>query len=72
MATVDAGGSVLIPVDAAGRGLELAYALDEQWSIKRCAAPLVLLCDCADRLMEYAATLLEFCTPSVSSAFALK
>lgn len=42
--TMRAGGNVLIPVDTAGRSLELSYMLDQYWKVQRIAAySLVLL-----------------------------
>ncbi len=44
VSTFRAGGNVLLPIDTAGRALELAYFLDQYWQSQRIAAySLVLL-----------------------------
>jgi cleavage and polyadenylation specificity factor subunit 2 len=62
---VAAGGNVLLPVDTAGRVLELLLCLEQQWSPQRSAVPVVFLTNVAHTTAEYARSHLEWMSDAV-------
>jgi Cft2 family RNA processing exonuclease len=64
---VRSGGSVLIPVDSTGRGLEVLLRLESQW--RREYPPLVLLGRYAATMLELAKTMLEYASDKISRTF---
>lgn len=60
MATLRGDGSVLIPIDTAGRLLELVLLLERYWSEHRLTYPLVLLSAMAYSTLEFAKSQLEW------------
>ncbi|RKP07912.1 beta-lactamase-like protein [Thamnocephalis sphaerospora] len=58
--TVQAGGSVLIPTDAAVRVLELAYLLDQHWAYHRIKTPILMLGHTSYYTVQYAKSMTEW------------
>lgn len=71
-ATVECGGSVLMPTDPAGRVLELALMLDEHFASTRTGATPVLLTSTIRTVLEFARSQLEYFGSEMAHAFALK
>lgn len=70
IATFRNGGNVLIPVDSAGRVLELCLFLDQYWQSQRLVQySLVLLSTQAYNVTAAAATLLEWMSEHIAVAF---
>ena len=69
--TLRGGGSVLLPVDAAGRVLELLLALDAYWGLHRLGEvyPLVLLSAVGPNTIGFAQSELEWMSDSLARAF---
>ena len=68
--TVRQDGNVLIPIDPAGRVLELLLVLEERWSQKQLAAyQLVLLTKVAYNTLEFARSHLEWMGEHVGQYF---
>lgn len=65
-------GSVLIPVDAAGRLLELLLILEEAWATKSLPYPLVLLSPVAHTTLRFTRSQLEWMNESVVKLFGSK
>ena len=67
------GGNVLIPVDTAGRVLELLLVLDQAWKRGRfeSAYPLVLLENVGFSTLEFAKTMMEYMDPDITAQFNL-
>ena len=63
-------GNVLLPVDTAGRVLEILLVLDQHWTQNRLGAyPIVLVTNVAHNTLEFARSQLEWMSDSVSKAF---
>lgn len=62
-------GNVLIPVDAAGRVLELVLLLEEHWDKQKLAYPLALLSPMAYNVLELASSQLEWMSHYVGQMF---
>ncbi|PSC73960.1 cleavage and polyadenylation specificity factor subunit 2 [Micractinium conductrix] len=60
MTTLRGDGSVLLPIDTAGRLLELVLLLEKHWSEHRLTYPLVLLSAMAYSTLEFAKSQLEW------------
>lgn len=65
-------GSVLIPVDAAGRLLELLLLLEEAWTSKSLPYPLVLLSPVAHTTLRFTRSQLEWMNESIVKLFGNK
>eukprot|EP00884_Botryococcus_braunii_P014685 jgi/Botrbrau1/23217/Bobra.0041s0061.1 len=70
--TLRRDGSVLIPVDAAGRLLELLLILEEAWASKSLPYPLVLLSPVAHTTLRFTRSQLEWMNESVVKLFGTK
>ncbi|KAI9095542.1 beta-lactamase-like protein [Phlyctochytrium arcticum] len=70
--TLKSQGSILIPVDSSTRVLELAYLLDQHWSISRLPNPLFFLSYQSFRTMSLARTMLEWMGDDISQSFTQK
>eukprot|EP00877_Chromochloris_zofingiensis_P014690 jgi/Chrzof1/9475/Cz04g04140.t1 len=69
MSTLRADGSVLMPVDTAGRVLELVLLLDSYWQEHRLLYPLVLLNYVAFTTLEFARSQLEWMNDAINRTF---
>eukprot|EP00240_Pyramimonas_obovata_P001561 CAMPEP_0118929284 /NCGR_PEP_ID=MMETSP1169-20130426/6328_1 /TAXON_ID=36882 /ORGANISM="Pyramimonas obovata, Strain CCMP722" /LENGTH=437 /DNA_ID=CAMNT_0006871443 /DNA_START=155 /DNA_END=1465 /DNA_ORIENTATION=+ len=64
------GGSVLIPIDTAGRVLELVLHLEQYWTVAKLASyKLVLLTNVAYNTMEFAKSHIEWMNDAISTTF---
>ena len=64
-----AGGNVLLPVEAAGRVLELILHLESSWSYQRLSYPVALLTNVSFSTVEFAKSLLEWMSDSIAKSF---
>jgi len=71
LSTLRSGGNVLMPTDTAGRALELALCLDQQWRAMRLGGQygIALLTNCAFSTVEFAKSQLEWMGDAISQAF---
>lgn len=69
MATLRNDGSVLMPVDTAGRVLELMLLLEKHWAQNRLSYTLALLAPVAYNTLEFAKTQLEWMNEQVAKGF---
>lgn len=60
---------MLIPVDAAGRLLELVLLLEEHWDKQKLTYPLVLLSPMAYNVLELASSQLEWMSHYIGQMF---
>ncbi|KAI1316869.1 cleavage and polyadenylation specificity factor subunit 2 [Mortierella claussenii] len=60
IATINSGGSVLLPTDSSTRVLELAYMLDSYWMANRVRYPLILLTNFSYRTAHFATSMMEW------------
>ncbi|KAG0235113.1 cleavage and polyadenylation specificity factor subunit 2, partial [Mortierella sp. GBA43] len=67
VATLHAGGSVLLPTDSSTRVLELAYMLDSYWMANRIRFPLILLTHFSYRTAHFATSMMEWMGDTVRS-----
>ncbi|GAX79657.1 hypothetical protein CEUSTIGMA_g7098.t1 [Chlamydomonas eustigma] len=72
LTTLRGDGSVLIPVDAAGRVLELVLLLEEFWSREKMAYPVVLLSRTCKTMLERAQQQLEYMSNHIGDTFGTK
>lgn len=61
------GGHVLVPVDTAGRVLELLLLLERHWAAHNLTYPLVFLCQTGISLLAKARAQLEFLSEGVQA-----
>ncbi|MQM07767.1 hypothetical protein Taro_040619 [Colocasia esculenta] len=66
---VGAGGNVLLPVDTAGRALELILILEQHWSQHRLAFPIFFLTNVATSTIDYVKSFLEWMNDSIAKSF---
>ncbi|KAI5055518.1 hypothetical protein GOP47_0029039 [Adiantum capillus-veneris] len=66
---VRAGGNVLLPVDTAGRVLELILHLEQIWSNQGFDYPLVFLTYTSSSTIEFAKSLLEWTSDAIAKSF---
>ncbi|MCO5581435.1 hypothetical protein L7F22_035319 [Adiantum nelumboides] len=66
---VRAGGNVLLPVDTAGRVLELILHLEQMWSSQGFDYPLVFLTYTSSSTVEFAKSLLEWMSDAIAKSF---
>ncbi len=62
-------GSILMPVDTAGRVLEVMLLLEKHWAINRLSYPLALLSPVAYNTLEFAKSQLEWMNEQVAKEF---
>ncbi|KAG0292428.1 cleavage and polyadenylation specificity factor subunit 2 [Dissophora globulifera] len=67
MATLNIGGSVLLPTDSSTRVLELAYMFDSYWMANRVRYPLILLTNFSYRTAHFATSMMEWMGDTVRS-----
>ena len=69
MAALRKDGSVLMPVDTAGRVLEIMLLLEKHWAVNRLSYPLALLSPVAYNTLEFAKSQLEWMNEQVAKEF---
>ena len=69
MATLRNDGSILMPVDTAGRVLEVMLLLEKHWAGARLSYPLALLSPVAYNTLEFAKSQLEWMNEQVAKEF---
>lgn len=69
MKVLRADGNVLIPVDTAGRALELILHLEQYWSVQGFDYPLVFLTYASISTVEFAKSLLEWMSDAIAKSF---
>ncbi|XP_062199096.1 cleavage and polyadenylation specificity factor subunit 2 [Phragmites australis] len=63
------GGSVLLPVDTAGRVLELLLILDKYWDQRRLVYPIYFLTNVSTSTVDYVKSFLEWMGDQISKSF---
>ena len=69
MAALRKDGSILMPVDTAGRVLEIMLLLEKHWAVNRLSYPLALLSPVAYNTLEFAKSQLEWMNEQVAKEF---
>lgn len=69
MSTLRNDGSILMPVDTAGRMLEIILLLEKHWAQNRLSYTLALLTPVAYNTLEFAKTQLEWMNEQVAKDF---
>lgn len=69
MAALRRDGSILMPVDTAGRVLEIMLLLEKHWAVNRLSYPLALLSPVAYNTLEFAKSQLEWMNEQVAKEF---
>ncbi|KAL4348539.1 hypothetical protein GQ457_17G024970 [Hibiscus cannabinus] len=67
--TLEGGGNVLLPVDTAGRVLELLLVLEEHWSLKSLNFPIYFLTYVSSSTIDYAKSFLEWMSDAIAKSF---
>lgn len=67
--TVRADGNVLLPVDTAGRVLELILILEQYWEQHQLIYPIFFLSYVASSTIDYAKSFLEWMSDSIAKSF---
>ncbi|XWS37847.1 hypothetical protein CRYUN_Cryun19dG0080600 [Craigia yunnanensis] len=67
--TLEAGGNVLLPVDTAGRVLELLLVLEEHWLLKSLNFPIFFLTYVAPSTIDYVKSFLEWMSDAIAKSF---
>ncbi|KAM7251113.1 hypothetical protein ACFE04_022996 [Oxalis oulophora] len=67
--TLEAGGNVLLPVDSAGRVLELILILEEFWSQNFLHHPIIYLSYVSSSTIDYAKSFLEWMNETIAKSF---
>ncbi|GLJ14052.1 hypothetical protein SUGI_0224770 [Cryptomeria japonica] len=62
-------GNVLLPVDTAGRVLELILCLEQYWAQHRLSYPIVFYTNVASSTIEYVKSFLEWMSDAIAKAF---
>ncbi|BBN04094.1 cleavage and polyadenylation specificity factor subunit 2 [Marchantia polymorpha subsp. ruderalis] len=69
MKALRAGGNVLLPVETAGRVLELVLYLDKCWAGDKLNYPMALLTNVSYSTLEFAKSLLEWMSDAIAKSF---
>ncbi|GAV60143.1 Lactamase_B domain-containing protein/RMMBL domain-containing protein/Beta-Casp domain-containing protein/CPSF100_C domain-containing protein [Cephalotus follicularis] len=67
--TLEAGGNVLLPVDTAGRVLELILILEEYWAHNFLNYPIFFLTYVASSTIDYVKSFLEWMSDTIAKSF---
>ncbi|KAI4351721.1 hypothetical protein L6164_006048 [Bauhinia variegata] len=67
--TLRGGGSVLLPVDTAGRVLELLLMLESYWADENLSYPIFFLTFVASSTIDYVKSFLEWMSDSIAKSF---
>lgn len=66
---LEVGGNVLLPVDTAGRVLELLLILEQHWSQRAFSFPIYFLTYVSSSTIDYVKSFLEWMSDSISKSF---
>ncbi|CAH8272030.1 unnamed protein product [Arabidopsis lyrata] len=66
---LEVGGNVLLPVDTAGRVLELLLILEQHWSQRGFSFPIYFLTYVSSSTIDYVKSFLEWMSDSISKSF---
>jgi cleavage and polyadenylation specificity factor subunit 2 len=69
MKSLNQGGSVLMPVDASARVLELLYLLDQLWAHHRLSFPIMFLAPESQKTVDHAKGMLEWLSEAATKQF---
>ncbi|KAJ7969356.1 Cleavage and polyadenylation specificity factor subunit 2 [Quillaja saponaria] len=69
--TLRAGGNVLLPVDTAGRVLELLLIMESYWADESLSYPIFFLTYVASSTIDYVKSFLEWMSDSITKSFEL-
>lgn len=69
VATLRSGGNVLLPVDTAGRCLELLLALERHWAQHKLPYPVALLNNVSSNTVDFASRLVEWMSTAITKQF---
>ncbi|CAN6461689.1 unnamed protein product [Victoria cruziana] len=64
-----AGGNVLLPIDTAGRVLELILILEQHWAQDHLSYPIIFLTNVAASTIDYVKSFLEWMSDSIAKSF---
>ncbi|XP_059304797.1 cleavage and polyadenylation specificity factor subunit 2 [Lycium ferocissimum] len=67
--TVNVGGNVLLPVDTAGRVLELILTLEQHWAQKQLSTPIYFLSYVSSKTIDFVKSFLEWMSDSIAKSF---
>lgn len=67
--TLRADGSVLLPVDTAGRALEIILILEQYWGQQHLSFPIYFLTNVATSTIDYVKSFLEWMNDSIGKSF---
>lgn len=67
--TVNFGGNVLLPVDTAGRVLELILTLEQHWTQKQLSTPIYFLSYVSSSTIDYVKSFLEWMSDAIAKSF---
>lgn len=67
--TLEGGGNVLLPVDTAGRVLELLLVLEENWSLKSLNFPIYFVTYVSASTIDYVKSFLEWMSDAIAKSF---
>ena len=67
--TLKTGGTVLLPVDTAGRSLELLQTIETHWNSARLSYPVIFLSHQSRRVVDLARGMLEWMSGSLTKMF---
>ncbi|OMO71745.1 Beta-lactamase-like protein [Corchorus olitorius] len=67
--TLETGGNVLLPVDTAGRVLELLLVLEEHWTLKSLNYPIFFLTYVSSSTIDYVKSFLEWMSDAIAKSF---
>ncbi|XP_065876107.1 cleavage and polyadenylation specificity factor subunit 2 isoform X2 [Euphorbia lathyris] len=67
--TLEAGGNVLLPVDTAGRVLEIVLILEQFWAQRLLSYPIFFLTYVSSSTIDYVKSFLEWMSDSIAKSF---
>ncbi|CAM8964805.1 unnamed protein product [Rhodiola kirilowii] len=67
--TLKGDGNVLLPVDPAGRVLELLLLLEQYWSLQHLSYPIYFLTNVSSSTIEYVKSFLEWMSDAIAKSF---
>jgi cleavage and polyadenylation specificity factor subunit 2 len=69
MASLKAGGTVLVPVDSAGRSLEILQIVESHWTSNKVSYPVFFLSHQSQRVVDLAKGMLEWTSQTFAKIF---
>ncbi|KAI3939514.1 hypothetical protein MKW92_034065 [Papaver armeniacum] len=67
--TLEGGGNILLPVDTAGRVLELLLVMEQYWALNHLPYPIYFLTYVSSSTIEYAKSFLEWMSDLIAKSF---